>query len=277
MGGLPGVRGRPCPTSYVRPAASPHIARQDPQALITARAATPSSVTPSRRRTQPVAGSSSTWASGRASRGPSRNLADLHPAPLHPPQVPQTEPAREPASREAHGTAHQVTNFLAMVLPFAGFLAATVLLWGSLFTWIDLAALAVAYIATCVGVTVGFHRLLTHRSFQTYPAVRYTLAVLGTLAIEGSVVKWVADHRKHHNFTDKEGDPHSPHASGSGALGALKGLWHAHVGWLFNNVGQAEQRRYAPDLLKDRGLMWIDAAEKPLMAASLVLPFLLGL
>jgi stearoyl-CoA desaturase (delta-9 desaturase) len=175
-----------------------------------------------------------------------------------------------------HGAAHQVTNLLAMVLPFAA-LAAAAMLWGSLFTWFDLIALVIAYTLTCVGITVGYHRLLTHRSFQTFPAVRYALAVLGTLAIEGSVLKWVADHRKHHNFTDEDGDPHSPHGSGPGVLGALKGLWHAHVGWLFNTVGQADQHRYAPDLLKDKGLRMIDAWEKPLMAASLVLPFLLGL
>ena len=181
------------------------------------------------------------------------------------------------AGLESHGTAHQVTNFLAMVLPFAGFLAALVLLWGSLFTWVDLVGLVLAYVVTCIGITVGFHRLLTHRSFKTYPAVRYVLAVLGTFAIEGSVIKWVADHRKHHNFTDEPGDPHSPHASGGGVIGALKGLWHAHVGWLFNSVGQADRRRYAPDLLKDRGLRLIDAAEKPLMAASLAIPFLVGL
>jgi len=126
-----------------------------------------------------------------------------------------------PHTGEAHSPAHQVTNFLAMVLPFAGFLAAAVLLWGSLFTWVDLAALVVTYAATCIGITVGFHRLLTHRSFKTYPAVRYILAVLGTFAIEGSVCKWVADHRKHHDFTDEEGDPHSPHEAGPGVLGAL--------------------------------------------------------
>ena len=164
-----------------------------------------------------------------------------------------------------------------MILPFAGFLLAAVLLWGSLFTWVDLAALVVAYTLTIIGITVGFHRLLTHRSFETYPAVRYTLAVLGTFAIEGSVLKWVADHRKHHVFTDEEGDPHTPHEAGPGVRGAIKGLWHAHLGWLFNTVGQAEQRRYAPDLLKDAGLRVIDAWEKPLMALSLLLPFLLGL
>jgi stearoyl-CoA desaturase (Delta-9 desaturase) len=96
----------------------------------------------------------------------------------------------------------------------------------------------------------AFHRLLTHRSFETYPAVRYALAALGTLVVEGSVIKWVADHRKHHAFADEHGDPPSPHDAGPGVLGALRGLWHAHVGWLFNSVGQADRRRYAADLLR---------------------------
>jgi stearoyl-CoA desaturase (delta-9 desaturase) len=132
----------------------------------------------------------------------------------------------------------------------------------------------VGYAATCLGITVGFHRLLTHRAFKTYPAVRYTLAVLGTLAVEGSVIKWVTDHRKHHDFADEDGDPHSPHEEG---LGALKGLWHAHAGWLFTTVGMADRRRYGADLLKDRGMRVIDKLEKPLIAASLVVPFLIGI
>jgi stearoyl-CoA desaturase (Delta-9 desaturase) len=175
------------------------------------------------------------------------------------------------------GTANQVTNVVAIVLPFAGVALAVVLLRGRVVAWIDVVVLVVGYAATCLGVTVGFHRLLTHRSFQTYPAVRYGLAVLGTLGVEGSVIKWVADHRKHHDFADEPGDPHSPHDGGPGVLGALKGLWHAHCGWLFNTVGQADRRRYAPDLLKDRGMVLIDSAEKPLIAASLAIPFLLGL
>ena len=177
----------------------------------------------------------------------------------------------------APGTAHQVTNVVAIVLPFAGVALAVVLLRGRVVAWIDVVVFVVGYAATCLGVTVGFHRLLTHRSFKTYPAVRYGLAVLGTLGVEGSVIKWVADHRKHHDFADEPGDPHSPHDAGPGVLGALKGLWHAHVGWLFNTVGQADRRRYAPDLLKDRGMVLIDSAEKPLIAASLAIPFLLGL
>ena len=177
----------------------------------------------------------------------------------------------------AHGRAHQVTNLVAIVLPFVAAVLAGALLWERVLGWIDVTVLVVGYVATCLGITVGFHRLLTHRAFETYPAVRYALAVLGTLAVEGSVIKWVADHRKHHDFTDEPGDPHSPHDAGPGVRGALKGLAHAHVGWLFNTVGQAERRRYAADLLKDRGLRIIDAAEKPLIAVSLAIPFALGL
>jgi stearoyl-CoA desaturase (delta-9 desaturase) len=184
-------------------------------------------------------------------------------------------PTSEPPAG-GHGLAHQVTNLAAIVIPFAAFVLAAVMLWGRLVEWIDVAVLAVAYVTTCLGITVGFHRLLTHRSFQTYPAVRYALAVLGTLAVEGSVIKWVADHRKHHDFADEDGDPHSPHGAGSGVRAALSGLWHAHIGWLFSSVGQADRRRYAADLLKDRGMRRIDAAEKPLILASLAIPFALG-
>jgi stearoyl-CoA desaturase (Delta-9 desaturase) len=176
-----------------------------------------------------------------------------------------------------HSTAHQVTNVIAIVLPFVAALAAALLLWQRLIGWIDVTVLVVGYVATCLGITVGFHRLLTHRSFQTSAVVRYALAVLGTLAVEGSVIKWVADHRKHHDFTDEPGDPHSPHDAGPGVRGALKGLAHAHVGWLFTTVGQADRRRYAADLVQDRGMRIIDRAEKPLIAASLAMPFLLGL
>jgi stearoyl-CoA desaturase (delta-9 desaturase) len=189
---------------------------------------------------------------------------------------PNAEPRAEVARPEIAMT-RQVSNFIGMVLPLLGFVLAVVIFWGQLVEPIDLAVLVVGYAAAMLGVTVGFHRLLTHRAFQTYPAVRYTLAVLGTLAVEGSVIKWVTDHRKHHDFADEDGDPHSPHEGGPGALGALKGLWHAHVGWLFTTVGQADRGRYGADLLKDRGMRLIDASERPLIAASLAIPFLLGL
>src|SRR6185295_3244300 len=178
-----------------------------------------------------------------------------HPgAPMFPPR------RREPNTAT---TARQVSNLIGLSLPFLGFVLAVVLCWDRFVEPVDLVLLAVGYTLTCLGITVGFHRLLTHRSFKTSPTVRYGLAVLGTLAVEGSVIKWVTDHRKHHDFADEEGDPHSPHEAG---LGALKGLWHAHMGWLFTTVGQADRSRYGADLLKDPGIRAIDAAEKPLIA-----------
>jgi stearoyl-CoA desaturase (delta-9 desaturase) len=167
-----------------------------------------------------------------------------------------------------------MSNLVGLVLPFVGFVLAIVLCWHRFVEPIDLVLLAGGYSATCLGITVGFHRLLTHRAFKARPVVRYGLAVLGTLAVEGSVIKWVTDHRKHHAFADEEGDPHSPHEAGRGAI---KGLWHAHAGWLFTTVGQADRRRYGADLLADRGIRAIDAAEKPLIAGSLALPFVIGL
>ena len=173
--------------------------------------------------------------------------------------------------------ARRIANLVAVLLPPLAVVVAAVLSWNELVQPVDLAILAVGYALTCVGITVGFHRLLTHRAFKTYPSVRYTLAVLGTLAVEGSAIKWVTDHRKHHDFADEDGDPHTPHGGGPGVLGAAKGLWHAHLGWLFTTVGQADRRRYGADLLKDRGIRLIDTLEKPLILASLAIPFLLGL
>jgi stearoyl-CoA desaturase (Delta-9 desaturase) len=176
-----------------------------------------------------------------------------------------------------HGLAHQVTNVVAIVLPLAAFVLALVMLWGRLVEWIDVAILAVAYLATCLGITVGFHRLLTHRSFETYPAVRYALAVLGTLAVEGSVIKWVADHRKHHDLADEDGDPHSPHGHGDGLTGTLRGLFHAHVGWwMFDHPTAQGAEKYAPDLLEDRGMRAIHTLFVPLVVLGLVIPFGLG-
>src|SRR5688572_725327 len=126
--------------------------------------------------------------------------------------------------------AERNANLIGVVLPFLGLIVATVLLWQSWVDGIDLALLAGTYILFGFGITIGFHRLLTHRAFQTYKPVEYLFAILGSMGLQGSVLDWVADHRKHHAHTDQEGDPHSPHVGhGSG----LMGLVHAHVGWLF--------------------------------------------
>jgi stearoyl-CoA desaturase (delta-9 desaturase) len=168
-------------------------------------------------------------------------------------------------------------NLVAVLLPFAAFAAAIVLLWNSLVGPTDLVVFAFMYLLTGFGVTIGYHRMLTHRAFDAPRPVRYTLAVLGQMSVQGSVIDWVADHRKHHAFTDEDGDPHSPHGHGGGLKGALHGLFHAHMGWLFLTQGSAQKRRYARDLLDDPGMRRISKAFLPTVAAGLALPFLLGL
>src|SRR5205807_4808040 len=120
-------------------------------------------------------------------------------------------------------------------------------------------------------------RLLTHRAFDAPAGVRYTLALLGSTALQGAVADWVADHRKHHAFPDADGDPHSPHGHGDGVRGVLAGLWHAHMGWLFETQGTANHRRYAPDVLEDRSLRRISLAFPTIVALSLLLAGLAGL
>jgi stearoyl-CoA desaturase (delta-9 desaturase) len=168
-------------------------------------------------------------------------------------------------------------NLGAVAIPFAATLAAVVLLWNRLVSPADLAIAAAMYLLTAVGITVGFHRLLTHRSFQTSKPIEYTFAVLGSMAVQGPVVSWVADHRKHHAHTDEEGDPHSPHVGHEGGLrGMLSGLWHAHAGWLMSTQGRADWKRFAPDLYEDSGMRKIGRAFVPLVLLSLALPALAG-
>ena len=168
------------------------------------------------------------------------------------------------------------SNLTAVLLPFAAFAAAVVLFWNSVVGWTDLAIFAGMYLATAFAVTVGYHRLFTHRAFDAPRPVRYTLAVLGSMAVQGPILDWVADHRKHHAFTDEDGDPHSPHGHGGGLTGALRGLWYAHMGWLFETQGTATKRRYARDLLEDPGIRAISRAFPLLVLAGLLIPAALG-
>lgn len=170
-------------------------------------------------------------------------------------------------------------NLLAVFLPVVGVFAAIVLLWNKAVGWTDLAIMAAFYAITGFGVTIGYHRLFTHRSFQTSRPLRALFGIAGSMAIEGSVITWVADHRKHHAFADEEGDPHSPHLGHDGGLrGALRGLWHAQVGWLLDGKshGRASARRYAPDLLKDPVVRWVNRMFPLWALLSLVLPALAG-
>jgi stearoyl-CoA desaturase (delta-9 desaturase) len=173
--------------------------------------------------------------------------------------------------------AHRNVNIGAVIVPFVAFVAAIPLLWNELVGWTDLAIFAVMYLLTAAGVTVGFHRMLTHRAFETYRPLKYVFAVLGSMAVQGDVIGWVSDHRKHHAYTDEEGDPHSPHVGhGEGWLAGLRGLFHAHMGWLFVHHSGAEAKRFAPDLLEDRGMRLIARAFIPLVGLGLALAFGLG-
>jgi stearoyl-CoA desaturase (delta-9 desaturase) len=174
--------------------------------------------------------------------------------------------------------AERTANLLGVVVPFLGVLIAIVLLWNRAVDATDLAIFGAMYLVSGLGVTVGFHRLLTHRAFQTHRWLRCLLAALGSLSVQGPVIDWVADHRKHHAYTDQDGDPHSPHAGhGAGLVGMLRGLWHAHTGWLFRTHGQASSRRFARELLEDPAMRALNRAFPALALASLLLPFLLGL
>ena len=171
----------------------------------------------------------------------------------------------------------KTANLAAVVVPFVATIAAIALLWRSLVNPADLAIAAVMYLLTAVSITVGFHRLLTHRSFQTSKPLEYVFAALGSMAVQGPVISWVADHRKHHAHSDVEGDPHSPHVGHDGGVrGVLQGLWHAHAGWLMSTQGRADWRRYAPDLYEDRGMRLIGRRFVLLVFASLAIPALAG-
>ena len=179
--------------------------------------------------------------------------------------------------RSEMGKPEKIANMGAVVLPFAATIAAAALFWNRLVSPADLVIATLMYMFTAVGITVGFHRLLTHRSFQTPKPLEYLFAVLGSMAVQGPVISWVADHRKHHAHTDEEGDPHSPHVGHDGGVrGVLAGLWHAHTGWLVSTQGRADWKRYAPDLYEDAGMRMISRRFVPILIAGLALPALAG-
>ena len=145
----------------------------------------------------------------------------------------------------------KIATGIAVFIPLIGLIIAVWGLWGWGFTWVELVLLVVMYFATGFGVTVGFHRLFTHRSFETYGVVKVVLAVLGSMSVQGPVLRWVANHRRHHQYSDKKEDPHSPHRYGGGAAGVLAGWWHAHIGWMFA-PGCTDLHRYVGDFSKDK-------------------------
>src|ERR687889_1380495 len=184
---------------------------------------------------------------------------------------------RDDVEPVAHETRDRTILTVITVLPLVSLVVVGWQLWEQALHTSDIAVFAIMYYLTGLGVTVGFHRHLTHRSFKCKRPVRVALAILGSAAIEGPVISWVADHRKHHAFSDQEGDPHSPHVDhGSGWSGALRGLFHAHVGWLFIHTQRGKRDRYAPDLIADPTISFIDRTFLWWVFAGLALPFALG-
>lgn len=163
-----------------------------------------------------------------------------------------------------------------VLLPCAGVVAALVWAGRHGVSCTDIGLAGGMYLLTGFGITVGYHRLLTHGSFRCPRWVRAGLAIAGSMALQGPVVRWVADHRRHHAHSDRPGDPHSPQPGAHAEAGARRAhLWHAHVGWLFA-PGKTRLRRFAPDLLRDADIARIDRLYAVWALASLGLPAVLG-
>ncbi|MFI0371466.1 acyl-CoA desaturase [Actinomadura sp. 1N219] len=188
--------------------------------------------------------------------------------PPRPQKLPETEPVPQ-------GNAERVLVAVFTGVPFLALFAAIPLAWGSFLGWTDIVLMAVFYVLSAGGVTVGYHRHFTHGSFRAKRPLKVFLAIAGSLAIEGPVIMWVADHRRHHKHSDKEMDPHSPWRFGSDWKALTKGLAWAHYGWLFGG-DRTSKRRFAKDLLNDPDIRRIHLAFPGLVAVSFLLPALIG-
>jgi stearoyl-CoA desaturase (delta-9 desaturase) len=168
-----------------------------------------------------------------------------------------------------------VTIRLFLIAPFLALIAAVVLLWGWGLSWLDLGLATGFYVVSTLGVTVGYHRYFTHGAFKAARPLRIALAIVGGLAAQGPVIGWVADHRRHHAFSDREGDPHSPWLYGTSPTALARGFWHAHLGWLFGR-DRTNIARFAPDLAADRDIRAVDGLFPLWVACSVLAPAALG-
>ena len=188
-------------------------------------------------------------------------------------------PALTPADSEPVGSPRidTVATTIVTFVPLAGLVFAGWRVWGSALHWQDLVVLVATYVPVGLGISIGYHRLYTHRSFKATPLVRGVVGALGSAALEGPVISWVANHRKHHAFADRHGDPHSPYVDhGGGVMGTLRGLGHAHMGWLFSHTQRGAKQRYVPDLLRDPVARFVDRTWVLWVALGLAFPFGLG-
>jgi stearoyl-CoA desaturase (delta-9 desaturase) len=171
--------------------------------------------------------------------------------------------------------APQIAVYAFVILPLLALVAAIPFAWGWGLRWSDVAIAAVFYVISGLGITVGFHRHFTHGSFKAKRPLRIALAVAGMLAMQGPVITWVADHRRHHAFSDKEGDPHSPWLFGNSTGALARGFLHAHTGWLFDR-DKTNEKRFTPDLLADRDIVRVDKLFVVWSVATLLVPAALG-
>ncbi|RMH30409.1 MAG: acyl-CoA desaturase [Planctomycetota bacterium] len=169
----------------------------------------------------------------------------------------------------------RIATLITIVLPLIGLIAGMILLWPIGFGWTALGLLLAFYVFTGLGITVGFHRYFTHKSFETSRVMKWILGIAGSMACEGSILYWVATHRCHHQHSDSEHDPHSPHHHGKGVWAMIKGAWHAHVGWMLPGE-QPNVHRYAPDLARDRNVLWMSRLFPLWVLLGLAIPTVLG-
>jgi stearoyl-CoA desaturase (Delta-9 desaturase) len=198
-------------------------------------------------------------------------VSTTEPRSLQGPGAPQSPGAAQGPG----GTVGRVVTALLVGAPVFGIGILLAFGWNHVIPVGDLVLAAVMYLFTGFGVAAGLHRLFTHRSFKANRALKVTLAVAGSMALEGSLISWVAIHRRHHMFSDQPGDPHSPYRYGSDFPGSFRGFLWAHVGWLFA-ANPTDTDRFAPDLLRDRDLVVVDKLFPVLAITSLAIPFALG-
>lgn len=197
-------------------------------------------------------------------------------APIKPPESDKQDKSYIITYEGKAAVLHKIAVLSLTILPFIAFIAAIVYYWGTGITLVSLLILIAFYSFTTIGIGVGYHRLFTHKGFQVKPWLKVMLALAGAFAIQGPVIRWVADHRRHHAFSDRPGDPHSPHLhDGEGWMDMFKGLWYAHIGWFWDGQ-ETMATKYAPDLLKDKALVWLDKNYGYWILLSFLLPALIG-
>jgi stearoyl-CoA desaturase (delta-9 desaturase) len=214
----------------------------------------------------------------RGTQGPhliELKLGELAPDAAHPADTAQAfvAPEGDPAQPAPLGT--RVVSILTIGLPLVGLIAAIAYLWGTAFSWVHLALLVVGYLLTALGITVGYHRLFTHKSFSTNVVMKVALGVLGSMAVQGPILQWVAVHRRHHQHSDREHDPHSPNVHGAGLISFVRGFVHAHCGWFFK-AEPGGLDRYVPDLKADKAVRWTSKLFLVWVVMGLALPALIA-